>query len=265
MKSNFFPSFILVICILCANLSYARSYDQLTDDDIQYLAEMQMLTRTGRGYFAMATKEHFVNWKGVMEYCSGLDMHQEFTFPVTVTIRPSGDVGHVSINPMGQKLEGKLNDFVNCMGKTLMACTYPKHPFPIFYFKFKATDSIEKLLKESSVEKKSIKKQLIGIWKSEKNGSYIKINDFGKAYYCLYKNPALKVVAMGDIDDDYNLKWGKFFLLKRAEIFDINEDLKSDMGNHWSYAIDGKVLNTFDKDKLESTYLKTDQMDITCD
>ena len=143
MKSKSFLGFISIVFILCTNLSHARSYDQLTDDDIQYLAEMQMLTSTGRGYFAMATNEHFVNWKGVTEYCSGSDVKQKFNFPVMVTIRPTGEVGHVLINPMGQKLEGKLEDFVSCMGKTLMACTYPEHPFPIFYFKFKAADSIE--------------------------------------------------------------------------------------------------------------------------
>lgn len=242
---------------------HAKSLYELNHDDAVYLAEIHLLTNTGQGYSMLALIEHAEKWKEVITPCFSLAEKQEFDFSVAVVIRPSGDVGTVSL---GAPNDDKLIGFVNCIGENLMRSTYPAHPFPAFYFKFQLVNSFENFVRESSVRKKIAQSQLVGLWRSTTNNSYLKIDDMGDVYYCLFnKGMAIKVVAKGLVDENNNFLWGKFFLLQGSEVFDLKDDVKKDMGQNWSTTIEAGVLHTYLNGLPESSYLKAEKMDLVCD
>lgn len=146
-----------------------------------------------------------------------------------------------------------------------MRGNYPEHPFNAYFFKFNATNSIDTFLNENDSKSLIVENSLIGFWRSEQNGSFLKIDKTGRIYYCLNKNQ-IKIISMGNIDDRSNLNWGKFLVFKESEIFDLNEDLKSNMNRTWTPNLDSGVLRFHGNGvQAKSSYVKVDKIDLMCD
>jgi hypothetical protein len=269
MKSyNYLYAFLMATALNIFTPCQAKNIYALNADDSSYFAEMSMLTGTGKGYFIKSFPEHSENWQEVMQLCLASAKQEKFSFPITIAIRPSGKVANIYLHTTGLENKNRVDEFANCVGGNLMRGNYPEHPFPVFFLKFNATSTPGNYVKEIAISKNIGESGLIGLWKSEQNGSYIKINKLGRAYYCLYNavgTSAIKIVAMGNVDKNNNILWGKFWMLNHSEVFDLKEDLKRDMGAVWSQNIEAGVMKTYSNGLADNTYLKSNEMDIMCD
>lgn len=262
MKKIKYTAILIYSLIAFASYAFAKNISELSHEDMIYLADIEMHTATGRGYFVSALSDHSENWKEVMEICSPLSKKEKFGVEIVLAIRPSGEVTHISIDSRKAKLE--LEPFFNCIGENLMRGGYPEHPFSVYYFKFLATDRTNYKKIQEKVE---VKNTLTGIWKSELNGAYIKVDEHGKAYYCLY-NPSrssIKIVSLGSVNSDNEITWGKFLMIRKSEVFNLKEDLKSDFLSAYHQELEGGALKTVEYGSIQNSYLKTDTMDILCD
>jgi hypothetical protein len=242
----------------------AKNINELSHEDMVYLADIGMYTATGRGYFLTAMSDHSENWAEVMTICAPLVKNRKFEAQIALAIRPSGEVAHLSIDPKKSGKKLKFEPFFNCLGENLMRGGYPEHPFSIYYLKFLAADKVNYKVFE---ERAKVKSALAGIWKSEVNGAYIKMDEYGKAYYCLYNTNRVpvKVVSLGNVDSNNQVKWGKFFMIRASEIFDLKEDLNNDFSSGYRQELEGDALKTVEFNSIQNSYLKTDKMDIMCD
>src|SRR5688572_12768021 len=153
LKNVLYVSFLVFAFNAFPHL-HAKSLHELDFEESLYLAEIQNLTSTGKGYLSLALAEHAKNWKEIIPKCSGLVEKQQFRFPIMVVIRPSGDVGNVLIDAPHDS--DHMMGFINCIGENLMQSTYPVHPFPAYYFKFQAVNSFENFEPKSDIRKKLV-------------------------------------------------------------------------------------------------------------
>jgi hypothetical protein len=242
----------------------AKNINELSHEDMVYLADIGMHTATGRGYFLTALPDHSENWAEVMKICTPLIKNKKFEAQIALAIRSNGEVAHVSIDPKKSGKKVKFERFFNCLGENLMRGGYPEHPFSIYYLKFLATDKVNYKDFEEGVK---VKNSLTGIWKSEVDGAYMKVDEYGKVYYCSYGSNRFpfKVVSLGSVDSNNEVTWGKFFMIRKSEVFDLKEDLNNDFASGYRQKLEGGALKTVEYNSLQNSYLKTDKMDIVCD
>jgi hypothetical protein len=242
----------------------AKNINELSHEDMVYLADIGMHTATGRGYFLTALPDHSEIWGEVMKICSPLAKAKKFAIQIVLAIKSNGETANLSMDLGQSQSKFELEQFFNCLGENLMRGGYPEHPFPIYYLKFLATDKVNYQDFEGRVK---VKSALTGIWKSEVNGAFIKMDEYGKAYYCVY-NPngiRFKVVSLGSVDSNNEVTWGKFFMIRKSEIFDLKEDLNNDFSSGYHQKLEGGALKTIEYNSIQNSYLKTDKMDVVCD
>jgi hypothetical protein len=260
---------IVTLSIFMSNCLFtgarAGSYAQLGYDDMSYLAELAMQTSSGRAYAMQLLPDHTENWQQVMEICSSSFRKEKFNIPIVLVIQPSGSVGHLSLDASALSNNKRAVKFSNCIGENLARGMYPPHPFPAYFFKFNAMNELSFSSNASSLEEPAVKNDLVGYWRSAKNGSFLKIDQSGRLYYCL-KNRDIKIVSMGSIDDQTNFRWGKFFAFRTEEIIDLGEDLNSGVARSWVIGLDKGVLQVHGDDiKFADSYVKVDKMSLSCD